>query len=320
MDRNSEYFYLFYDKTNKKLIQLDMLSLYSEEISFMRDDSHFELYGFTYDDEEYFVRDISHYNDMMEEKFRKKFHINPVYTLYQVINQNGDLAVLIQNFHGTTYKFILGKPISRQEDKFGFITIGSIFNLPYMIWLHGLMLNSTIFKVGYNKNGLCYKVKLGSNVYDAKVENANPNYCFLNIKGADNNCVFEYYNIDTAKIANLLTRSLWSGYWPEDKEETIYAIMNFINRNYSVNNFKDFDINDEFIGCNGKVYNYKQCKKGKWYLAGDINEILEIFHLNNIGELRKLANKILGHKKRLGVFPGCDSKEELITLIQRLKS
>lgn len=318
MNRDSEYFYLFYD--HQTLIQLDMLSPYSEEISFRHNTSCFELYDQVFNSEEKFVRAISLFNDRMAEKFKQTFGINPVYRLHQGININGNIFALIQCFHGSRgYSFVLGSKVYPQEDKLGILPIGKIFNMNCMIKLHCLMLSSTIFRVGYHSNKFCYKVQLGPDVYNAKISEAGFDLYYLYIIGQKNSCVFKYYNIPNSEIAKFLTKGPWNGQWPEDTKESVFEIIDFINREYFITLTKPIVIEDKFVRIDGKVYYYKQCKKDKWYLSGNIDEILMSFHLESIDALRKFANQILGKKNRPGVFPGCDSKEELITLLQRLR-
>ena len=63
------------------------------------------------------------------------------------------------------------------------------------------------------------------------------------------------------------------------------------------------------------TFTIEQTKNSKWYLRGDINSILEMFRLDSKDKLRTYMNSILGEKKRSGVFPECDSKEEIEKLI-----
>ena len=50
-----------------------------------------------------------------------------------------------------------------------------------------------------------------------------------------------------------------------------------------------------------------------------MNVILTLLKLESIGDLKSRMNKILGEQKRSGIFPECDSKTELITLIKTIR-
>ena len=47
--------------------------------------------------------------------------------------------------------------------------------------------------------------------------------------------------------------------------------------------------------------------------------ILTLLKLESIGDLKSSMNEILGEQKRSGIFPECDSKTELITLIKTIR-
>ena len=111
----------------------------------------------------------------------------------------------------------------------------------------------------------------------------------------------------------------WNGRWPEDVESTIYAIMQYMNKTYIANANFGFEIDDDAVMSNGIKYLFKQTKKGGWFLSGDIEKVLQMFGLDSVDSLRKTANLYLGAKNRPGVFPECDTKEELINLIKMLK-
>ena len=111
----------------------------------------------------------------------------------------------------------------------------------------------------------------------------------------------------------------WTGKWPEDVESTIYTIMQYMNRTYIANANFSFRIDNDAVMFNGTRYPFKQAKKGGWFLSGNIEKILLMFGFDSVDSLRKTAKLYLGAKNRPGVFPECDTKEELINLIKMFK-
>ena len=63
------------------------------------------------------------------------------------------------------------------------------------------------------------------------------------------------------------------------------------------------------------MFTIEQNKKGKWYLKGDIDGIFHMFKLSSSAELKVYVNNILGMKRRSGVFPECETREEIEKLI-----
>ena len=104
--------------------------------------------------------------------------------------------------------------------------------------------------------------------------------------------------------------------------QTVYKIINYINQHYyafcsSVDD--DFVVSDSGISYCGIIFKIKQHRNGKWYIDGDITKIISMFKMPDITELRKFIDKTLGRKFRRGLFPECDSKEEIIKLLNEIK-
>ena len=74
-------------------------------------------------------------------------------------------------------------------------------------------------------------------------------------------------------------------------------------------------IENNVITCQFGMFTIEQNKNGKWYLKGDINDILHMFNLGTVAELKVYVNNILGVKRRAGVFPECETREEIEKLI-----
>lgn len=328
MNRETDFFYLFYNRTNKYLVQLDLLSNYSENISCRTaDGDKYKLYGKYFKAEDEFIQAVSDFNTAMAKRYFEKFKILAPYRLEcQLLFY--DFGVTGYNIYISThercYCFTYGKETPENFTEFARILNieTGTFNLRYMLNLHTALLNSVVFRAGYDRNKFCYTVNCGENSFCAHVakSRARAGCYFLDLNlGVSNNYVFEYYNVNRQNIRNLLTTDSWNGRWPEDVESTIYAIMQYMNRTYIANANFGFEIDDDAVIFNGTRYPFKQTKKGGWFLSGNIEKILQMFGLDSVDSLRKTANLYLGAKNRPGVFPECNTKEELINLIKMFK-
>lgn len=328
MNRETDFFYLFYDRRSKHLEQLDLLSNYSESMSCQTaDGDKYKLYGKYFKAEDEFIQAVSDFNTLMAQRYFEKFKIFAPYRL---------ACQLLFYMTGTTeyniyisacdrcYCFTYGKETPANFTEFARIRNiePGTFNLRYMLNLHTALLNSVVFRAGYDRNKFCYTVNCGENSFCAHIEKsrARTGCYFLDFNlNISNGYVFEYYNVNRQNIIDLLTVNSWSGKWPEDVESTIYAIMQYMNRTYIANANFSFVIDDNAVMFNGTRYPFKQTKKGGWFLSGNIEKILQMFNLDSVDSLRKTAKLYLGAKNRPGVFPECDTKEELINLIKMFK-
>ena len=305
MNRETDFFYLFYNRTNKYLVQLDLLSNYSENISCRTvDGDKYKLYGKYFKAEDEFIKAVSDFNVSMAQKYFSKFKILAPYRLecqlLFYIDGGADYNIYIST-NDRCYYFTYGKETPANSTA---------------------LLNSVVFRAGYDRGKFCYTVNCGENSYCAHVAKSRvrAGCYFLDFSpNIPNNYVFEYYNVNRQNIKDLLTVDSWTGKWPEDVESTIYAIMQYMNRTYIANANFSFGIDDDAVIFNGTRYPFKQAKKGGWFLSGNIEKILQMFGLDSVDSLRKTAKLYLGAKNRPGVFPECDTKEELINLIKMFK-
>lgn len=328
MNRETDFFYLFYNRTNKHLELLDLLFNYSESMSCRTaNGDRYKLYGKYFKAEDEFIQAVNDFNVSMAQRYFEKFKILAPYRLecQLLFYPTGatDYNIYI-SAHDRCYRLTYGKdtPASFME----FARICNIepgtFNLRYMLNLHTALLNSVVFRAGYDRNKFCYTVNCGENSFCAHIakSRARANCYFLDFSpNIPNNYIFEYYNVNRQDIRDLLTVSSWNGKWPEDIESTVYAIMQYMNRKYIANANFSFGIDDDAVMFNGTRYPFKQTKKGGWFLSGNIEKILQMFGLDSVDSLRKTAKLYLGAKNRPGVFPECDTKEELVNLIKMFK-
>lgn len=328
MNRETDFFYLFYNRTNKYLVQLDLLSNYSENISCRTADGHkYKLYGKYFKAENEFIQAVSDFNTAMAQRYFEKFKILAPYRLdYQLLFYGAEEACynIYISVHDRCYRLIYGKEIPANFIEFARIRNiePGTFNLRYMLNLHTALLNSVVFRAGYDRDKYCYIINCGENSYCANVAKSRARagcYFLDSSPNRPNSYVFEYYNVNRQNIIDLLTVDYWNGRWPEDVESTIYAIMQYMNKTYIANANFCFEIDDDAVMFNGTRYPFKQTKKERWFLSGNIEKILQMFGLDSVDSLRKTANLYLGAKNRPGVFPECDTKEELINLIKMFK-
>lgn len=328
MNRETDFFYLFYNRANKYLEQLDLLSNYSERMSCRTaDGDKYKLYGKYFKAEDEFIQAVSDFNTLMAQRYFEKFKILVPYRLecQLLFYMTGTTEYNIYiSTHDRCYRFTYGKEIPENFTEFARILNieTGTFNLRHMLNLHTALLNSVVFRAGYDRNKYCYTINCGENSFCAHIAKSRvrAGYYFLDSSpNIPNNYVFEYYNVNRQNIRDLLTVDSWNGKWPEDVESTIYAIMQYMNRTYIANANFSFGIDDDAVMFNGTRYPFKQTKKGGWFLSGDIEKVLQMLGLDSVDSLRKTANLYLGAKNRPGVFPECDTKEELINLIKMFK-
>ena len=328
MNRETDFFYLFYDRRSKHLEQLDLLSNYSESMSCLTaDGDKYKLYGKYFKAEDEFIQAVSDFNTLMAQRYFEKFKILVPYRLecQLLFYMTGTTEYNIYiSAYDRCYRFTYGKETPENFTEFARIRNiePGTFNIRYMLNLHTALLNSVVFRAGYDRNKFCYTVNCGENSFCAHIEKsrARTGCYFLDFSpNIPNDYVFEYYNVNGQNIMDLLTVNSWSGKWPEDVESTIYAIMQYMNRTYIANANFSFGIDDDAVMFNGTRYPFKQTKKGGWFLSGNIEKILLMFGLDSVDSLRKTAKLYLGAKNRPGVFPECDTKEELINLIKMFK-
>lgn len=259
--------------------------------------------------------------------YENDFGIKPPYTVRQELHdlelcahiEFKDLTLgfrpsLIPNFH-------LNKPI----DKFFEETKGQRFDIEYIIKLHNFLYNSMVIRPLHESLSYQFMITYADGKTTTAViwRNAYKTRCFLCTYGMANEEIFNSYNIQKSEILKILKDAgfEWHGRWPETDMQTVYKVINYINRNYyascpSVNS--DFVVSDSGISYCGIIFKIKQRRNGKWYINGDITKIISMFKIPDIAELRKFIDKTLGRKFRKGVFPECDSKEEVMKLLNEI--
>lgn len=215
----------------------------------------------------------------------------------------------------------LNKPI----DKFFEETKGQCFDMEYMIKLHNFLYNSMVIRPLHEIRSYQFMITYADGKTTTAIiwRSACENRCCLCAHCMANEEIFNSYNIPKSEILKILEDAgfEWHGRWPETDMQTVYKIINYINQHYyafcpSVDG--NFTISDSGISYCGIIFKIKQRRNGKWYIDGDITKIISMFKMPDITELRKFIDKTIGRKFRQGVFPECDSKEEIMKLLNEI--
>ena len=313
-----KFYYLFYDRINGKIIRLDLF-----KANFSIDDATFvtfplEIDGrLTHNDGEV-VMAINKHNQRIYKRYIEKFKIRPPYYIENVFGVRGMLNALV------TYK---GRSLLLKEymlvDKYNDVAPFfakydyAKFNICYMIGLHKYILDNQIIRPDQYNSGRFSVMILDKSYIANVVVSVDQEHCFLCIQGRSNGVVFNHYKISKAKVLEVLGIDKWYGDWPETTEDKVYELINYINecRNLDANPDKVEISGNEIITYFAKL-EIKQSKSGKWYISGSLENILKLFHIDDQVELKQMVNNLFGSKRRAGVFPELDSRDDVIKLIK----
>ena len=104
---------------------------------------------------------------------------------------------------------------------------------------------------------------------------------------------------------------------------TAISFMDFIrklNSSIYLNNREKIELNGDQIMYGGNKLSIKQSPtNNKWFIAGPFDLILSMFGAETRAELDEYISKQIGKKRRNGVFPNCDSRDEIIKLVESLR-
>lgn len=313
-----KFYYLFYDRINGKIIRLDLFNA-----NFSTDDAIFVTFPFaidgmlTHNDGEV-VMTINKHNQRTYERYVEKFKIRPPYYIENAFGVRGMLNALV------TYKrrSLLLKEymlVDEYNDVAPFFAKyeHAKFNIYYMIELHRYILNNQIIRPDQYNSGRFIVMILGKSCIANVVVPLDREHCFLGIQGRSNGAVFSHYKISKTKVLEVLGIDKWFGDWPETTEDKVYELINYINecRNSDTNPDK-VEISGNEIITNFARLEIKQSKSGKWYISGSLENILKLFHIDDQVKLKQIVNNLFGSKRRAGVFPELDSRDDVIKLIK----
>ena len=104
---------------------------------------------------------------------------------------------------------------------------------------------------------------------------------------------------------------------------TAISFMDFIrelNSSIYLTNREKIELNgDQIIYGSNKLSIKQSPTNNKWFIAGPFDLILNMFGTETRAELDEYISKQIGKKRRNGVFPNCDSRDEIIKLVESLQ-
>lgn len=331
----SKYKYYVYEYCSDRLVCLDLIG--EAFISNFVNVHNRQTFQYEFKDKKFetlyeFLSYLRLLNSTTAVDYENDFGIKPPYKVRQGLHDLEFCAYI--EFKGLTLGFVQSVVpdchLNRPIDKFFEETKGQRFDIEYMIKLHNFLINSMVIspllKSDTNQVG-AYQFLIryadGKTTTAVIWRNVYGNRCYLCARSMANDEIFDSYSIPKSKILNILENAgfEWRGRWPETDMQTVYKVINYINRNYyascpSVDG--NFVVSDSGISYCGIIFKIKQRRSGKWYINGDITKIISMFNMSDITEFRNFIDKVLGKKFRKGVFPECDSKEEIIKLLNEI--
>lgn len=318
--------YLYYSIEQKKL-----LALYFEfgEFDLYPVRFPFEFESKTFSGPTELVLFCEGYNKATANKYRELYGIKPPYVLHTSIGIRGEVKCSF-SFHG--YRLfgadglnfpqltsaIWNIKINAPLDNFCKQYQDKMFKLSAVVAFHKFFIDSMVI------------TPIGPGLFNAKLDGIVDNvevkwredvgFLYFS-KCKTNHRIFEYYDIPKDEVLKVINQKYWIGDWPESSKENLFKLIDYINRRYYANFvYESFKITENSIVSNFGRLDFKQNKKsGGWFLSGNMNVILALLKLESIGDLKTRANEILGEQKRSGIFPECDSKTELMTLIKTIR-
>lgn len=112
----------------------------------------------------------------------------------------------------------------------------------------------------------------------------------------------------------------------ESKIASVYTVTSFmdfirkLNSSIYLTNREKIELNgDQIIYGSNKLSIKQSPTNNKWFIAGPFDLILNMFGVETRAELDEYISKQIGKKRRNGVFPNCDSRDEIIKLIESLR-
>lgn len=322
MNTNDVY-YLFYDQVNQELIKLDLLELFDSP-----NNTCFVTFPFVLNDKyahnaQDLVNLVNDHNGRVYNMYQDEYKIKPPYFIKCGYNQIGRIDVSI--FYKKKHFLFYDNKISNPDD---YPLIDSFVSkhksLPfcgvYMKKLHEFIMDNQIVRPDPNPVDKRFVVRIKGKEYKTYIAKERTGKYFLCFNDVGNGYVFVYYDIGKDEVLNVLGISEWQGAWPEGPESLVYVLIDYINENRMA-----IPVDDEFKIDGNKIitsfdeFEIKQMKTGKWYIRGNIESICLLFKVPDNTALKRFVNKILGDKIRHGVFPECDSREEVMKLLKTIR-
>lgn len=316
-------YYLFYDQVNQELIKLDLL-----EFSDSSNKTCFVTFPFVLNDKyahngQDLVNLVNEHNERIYNRYQDEYKIKPPYFIKCAYNQIGrvDVSIFYKKKHFLFYDNKISNPddypiIDSFVSKHKFLPFCGV----YMKKLHEFIMDNQIVRPNPKPGGIYFNVVMNYKIYKAYICKGSTDHCFLSFPLTGNRYVFDCYNIGEEEVLNVLGINEWQGDWPETPERKVYVLLDYINENRMAGSVIDrLKIDGNKIITSFAEFEIKQTKTGKWYIRGNIEQICLLFKVPNITGLKHLVNKIIGNKIRHGVFPECDSREEVTKLLKSIR-
>ena len=316
-------YYLFYDQVNQELVKLDLLELSDSPNKTCFVTFPFVLNGKYAHNGQDLVNLVNEHNGRVYNMYHDEYKIKPPYFIKCTYDQIG--RVLVSIFYKKEQLLFYDNEISNPND---YPAIDSFVSkhksLPfcgvYMKKLHEFIINNQIVRPDPKPGGTYFNVVIKGKIYKAYICKESTDNCFLSFPLIGNRYVFDCYNIGEEEVLNVLGINEWKGDWPETPERKVYVLLDYINENRMAGPVIDrLKIDGNKIITSFAEFEIKQTKTGKWYIRGNIEQVCLLFKVPNITGLKHLVNKIIGNKIRHGVFPECDSREEVTKLLKTIR-
>ena len=326
----SDLKYWYYSKQTKLLLRLGFFAFNDHEVDNINFPFTFETHVFN--TEKALVYFCSEHNRKVRTEYEETFKIKPPYILNTYLDYC-ERVTCVFYYHD---RLLMFKDMIAMEEPnrdnwstnnapiYDFLKQykGMLFDIWMLMRFHFFALKNAVFtpwSAIYDERR--FNVKMKGSEFMASVHR---NYLreaklyFLHFSNAVNGDIFRYYHISHSELAQFFHGEDMVGDWPFSDEKTLYNIINYINRTTYANIIvEEISIEDNVVQSQFGNFTIEQNKQGKWYLKGDIGGILKMFRLSNIVELKTFVNDTLGAKRRSGVFPECETKEEIIELLNK---
>ena len=316
-------YYLFYDQVNQELIKLDLL-----EHSDSPDKTCFVTFPFVLNGKyahngQDLVNLINEYNGRVYNMYQYEYKIKPPYFIKYAYDQIGRVGVSI--FYKKKHLLFYDNKISNPDD-YPLIDsfVSKYKSMPfcgvYMKKLHEFIMDNQIVRPDPKPGGTYFNVVMKGKIFKAHICRESTDHCFLAFPLTGNSYIFDCYNISEEEVLNVLGINEWQGDWPETLERKVYVLLDYINENRMAEPVPDrLKIDGNEIITPFGEFKIQQTKTGKWYIRGNIESIYLLFKVPDNTALKHFVNKILGDKIRHGVFPECDSREEVTKLLKTIR-
>ena len=316
-------YYLFYDQVNQELIKLNLL-----ELSDSPDKTCFVTFPFVLNSKYAYngqdlVNLVNEHNERVYNRYQDEYKIKPPYFIKCAYDQIGRVGVSI--FHKKEQLLFYDNKISNPDD---YPLIDSFVSkhksLPfcgvYMKKLHEFIMDNQIIRPISDPVDKRFVVRIKGREYKTYIAKASDDKYFLCFEIMKNRYVLDYYNIGYDEVLNVLGITEWRGDGPETPERKVYALLNYINENRMAGPVIDrLKIDGNKITTSFGEFEIKQTNTGKWFIRGNIEQICLLFKVSNITGLKHLVNMIIRNKIRHGVFPECDSREDITKLLKIIR-